>query len=285
MQAEIRLIPIAEINVGNRLREIDIDWATMLAGMLEQQGLMHPIEVRPMSGKYDLVAGAHRLAAAEILGWTEITATIREASDMEAELRQIDENLGRRELSPFDRATFLARRQELYLEVYPDTTRGGTGAATRWHAAPNLSFATEIAAKLGVSDRDIRRHIARYRSIAPDVRAKIAGTWIADNGVALDALARETPTNQRKAIVLMLAPTKPIKSVAAAIRQANGAIDAPADVDAEQFRRLQDAWGRAGNRAKNQFLTWMFANSSREFLVGVEAALDEQISINEQGGQ
>jgi ParB family chromosome partitioning protein len=253
-----RLVPLALIDVGARLREVDHDYALMIAGSMEAMGQLTPIEVRPMpAGRFELVAGGHRLAAAQRLGWSDIRADIKEATDLEAELRQIDENLVRRELSALDRGTFLARRQQIHLTLYPDTTQGKTGAMVRWHATASLSFASDVATKVGVSERDIRRSIARFTKLAPDVREKIVGTWIADNGVALDALVKIGPGEQRKAITIMLRPDAPVKSVGKALSIANGVKEAAPNVDDAQLAKLMEAWRRSGMKARREFLGWL----------------------------
>lgn len=253
-----RLVSLSLIDVGERLRVVDDDYALMIAGSMEQIGQLTPIEIRPMDGgRFALVAGAHRLEAARTLGWETIAAVVKDATDLEAELRQIDENLVRRELSALDRATFLARRQQIHLTLHPDTTHGKTGAMVRWHATATLSFASEAAEKVGVSERDIRRSIARFTKIAPDVREKIVGTWIADNGATLDALVKLGPSDQRKAVTVMLRADNPVRSVAKALAEVNGQQAPIPDVDAQQLDKLMDAWRRSGIKARRDFLDWL----------------------------
>lgn len=253
-----RLVRLDLIDVGERLRRVDDDYAQLIAGSMEGVGQLTPIEVRPTSaGRFALVAGAHRLRAAQINGWGAIEAIVREQGELEAQLREIDENLIRRELSALDRATFMARRQEVHLALHPDTARGKAGAVARWHAMDKLSFASDAATKLGISARDIRRSIARFAGIAPDVREKLAGTWIADNGAVLDTLAKLSPTDQRKAITLMLRPDAPIRSVARALAEANGQQAPMPDVDGQQLAKLMAAWRSSGAKARREFLDWL----------------------------
>ncbi len=255
-----RLVSLDLIDVGERLRNVDDDWVAFLADSMAERGQMQPIEVRAASnGRFTLTAGAHRLSAARLNGWAEIEAKVVNATDLEAEIREIDENLFRRDLNALDRASHLARRQEIYLELYPETTRGKTGANIRWMRATELSFASEVAKKLGVSQRDIQRSMARYAKIAPDVREKIVGTWISDHGVTLDALVKLGPSDQRKAITLMLRAEDPVKSVARALAEANGQLAPIPDVDGQQLGRLMDAWRRSGSKGRREFLDWLDA--------------------------
>lgn len=246
----IDLIDVPE----DRLRLPDPDAVDAIALSMDERGLMHPITVAaPKKGnRFHLIAGLHRLTAARQLGWAEITASIFEGKALEARLLEIDENLFHRPLSPLDRAAHLAERKRIYEELYPETRSGPVGASVRWHATDKLSFASDAAEKLGISDRDVRRSIARYTKIAPDVRAQIALTWIADKGTELDALARLDPAQQRKVVTALLNRDAP--SVRQAVIGLTGARpSAPAEDDVE-YDRLMAAWRRAGARAKERFL-------------------------------
>lgn len=209
-------IRLAEIIVGDRLRKVDADWVSAIALSFEKIGQQQPILVSQRGGKTKLVAGAHRLAAAELLKWEAIDAAVVEGTNLVLRLHEIDENLLRRELSELDRATFLLERKMVWEELHPETARGKAGAAARWMQGTNVSFASDVAEKLHLSVRSIRRSIARMK-IVSDVREQLAGTWIADNGAALDALARLSPAEQRKAVKLMVRDKDPIKSVSAAL--------------------------------------------------------------------
>jgi ParB/RepB/Spo0J family partition protein len=65
-------LPLDEIRVGPRHRK-DLGDVSGLAASIEDIGLLHPIVVRPDGV---LVAGERRLRAAELLGWSEIPATV-----------------------------------------------------------------------------------------------------------------------------------------------------------------------------------------------------------------
>lgn len=62
--------------------EMDIDHIRDLASSIAARGLLQPIVVAALAGPYDqwqLLAGAHRLAAAKVLKWQSIPASVREA--------------------------------------------------------------------------------------------------------------------------------------------------------------------------------------------------------------
>lgn len=252
-------IPLAQIDIpDDRLRQMDSDWADGLAQSLSVNGLQNPITVTApdKKGRHVLIAGLHRLTAATRLEWPEIDAIIFTGSKLAQRLVEIDENLIRRELSPLDKASHLAERQRIYEELFPETKKGAAGALARWEGASDkLSFAAEVAEKLGISARDVQRSIARFTKIAPDVRAQIASTWIADKGVELDALAKLDPALQRKVVASLLnGDAKSVKAAAAALEGIRPALTSDDD---EEFDRLLTAWRRAGARARRRFVDWL----------------------------
>jgi ParB family transcriptional regulator, chromosome partitioning protein len=74
---EIRMVPVESIKVGERIRKNMGDIGG-LARNIAQVNLLHPITI---TGDGCLVAGARRLAAVKLLGWSEIPARILEAAN------------------------------------------------------------------------------------------------------------------------------------------------------------------------------------------------------------
>ena len=74
-RATYEQIPVASIDVGARLRQTDPAWVEALSVLINEQGVLHPISVvHENSGRYSLLAGAHRLDAVKALGWDTIDA-------------------------------------------------------------------------------------------------------------------------------------------------------------------------------------------------------------------
>lgn len=254
-----------QIEVAERIRVVDQDWVEGLAVSIEVNGLMSPILVaQPKKGRstYALIAGAHRLAAVRLLGWTEVPALVFAGSALEARLREIDENLIRRELSPLDRAAHLAERKRIYEELAPATKHGGD---RRSDQVANLAtwserFTADAARKLGVSERDVQRAVSRYTKIAPDVRVGISGTWLAHKGAELDALARLAPDAQRAAVHLLLSEDddRP-RTVSAADKRARGWVPSAPNAEDVAFSALMKAWQKAPKRARTRFVDALVA--------------------------
>jgi len=260
--SEIVSIPIDTICADDRLREIDTDCVDLLSVSMDEYGLLSPLWVREAGadGLHDLIAGAHRLEAAKRLGWVEIIAIVFSVEGLDARMMEIDENLFRRELSPLDRATFLAERKEIYETLHPETKNGAAGLAAMNNQTDKFvslvpSFAEATAEKLGVDGRTVFRAIARATKIVPDVRKLIATTWVAQKGSVLDALARLAPDDQRAVAALLVKENGP-KTVALAQAEINGTSIEPDDEEV-QYTSLLKAWRRAGKRARDQFIAFL----------------------------
>jgi ParB family chromosome partitioning protein len=268
MNKRIITIPLAQIDVGPRLRSVDPAWVELLAASLGERGQDTPITVRPAeeAGRYILVAGGHRVAAAEVAGLETLDAFVTEATDDEATLAEIDENLMRRELSPLDRAVFLAARKDVYERLNPTAAHGkakknkGKEKTTSLSSFP-LAFAQATATRLGLDPRSIQRAIARA-AIPADVRAMIAGTPVAQSGAELDKLARLPLATQRKVAACLARAENPARTVAAAVNMVVGPLPAAPSIDqAREFQRLIEAWRKAGRKARQQFLRYLEAEA------------------------
>lgn len=195
------------IDVGGRHRHLDDAKVKALAKSIDEIGLKYPIHVRRVDlvdddGEVDerllLVTGAHRLASIKSLGWDWVTCLVfpPDASELDAELWEIDENLMRAELSDAELADHLARRSAIWAEKVTGGTIRPTSLADGRKAGPQhrKSFAADTAEKTGMSKRDINRKIARAEKVV--VLDEVKGTSL-DKGVELDALAKLPEDEQR----------------------------------------------------------------------------------------
>lgn len=85
-----------------------------LAESLKTHGLIQPVVVRLLEGRYQLIAGERRLRAAERAGWDTIPAVVVEASDREMAELALIENLQRKDLNAVEKAQSFQR----YLEIH-----------------------------------------------------------------------------------------------------------------------------------------------------------------------
>lgn len=75
-----------------------------LAVSIREHGVIQPIIVRNVNGKYEIIAGERRYKASALAGLTKIPAIIRELDDKESSKVALLENLQRKNLSPIEEA-------------------------------------------------------------------------------------------------------------------------------------------------------------------------------------
>jgi len=259
----LQTIALADIDFGDRLRAVDEAHARLLAENIRETGrIRQPIEIRKVRARqggkpFVLIAGGHRLYAAGLLSWTQIDAFVFEASDDEARLAEIDENLVRHDLNPLDRGVFLAQREEVYLRLHPETGQGGdcgnqhTGGKARQDDI--VSFCQDTAQRCGWTARTIQRAL-QVGSLPPEVRARLAGTYLARNQAELLALVKVEPALQLAVINMLLAENSPAKSVAAAARILSGTRAPEIPASEAAFQKLLAVWRRADSGARRAFL-------------------------------
>ncbi|HEY3298538.1 MAG TPA: ParB/RepB/Spo0J family partition protein, partial [Armatimonadota bacterium] len=105
-----------------------------LSDSIRERGVLEPIVVRPINGKYQIVMGERRFRASKLAGLTEIPAIVREMSDEDVASDSLLENFQREDLNPIDRAKAIEGL---------------------------LNFMTweKCAKTLGVSESTLRRHL------------------------------------------------------------------------------------------------------------------------------
>lgn len=113
-------ILINEIIIGTRKRKARK--AEEIADSIKTIGLLNPITV---DKDYKLIAGLNRLEACKLLGYEFIECNVLNLDGLHSKLAEIDENLIRDDLSVFENAQWLADRKKTYLEIYPETKKGG----------------------------------------------------------------------------------------------------------------------------------------------------------------
>jgi ParB family chromosome partitioning protein len=80
-----------------------------LAASINARGVIEPIVARAHGGKFQIIAGERRWRAARLAGLERVPVVIREASDEDAGLLALIENLQREDLNPIDEALAFRR--------------------------------------------------------------------------------------------------------------------------------------------------------------------------------
>ncbi len=246
--------PIADIEVGDRLRQVDAGWVEGLAKVIEATGLQHPVEIMLIGNSYRLASGAHRLAAFQLLGRKDIPARIispdTDKPELELRLHEIAENVGRRELSALDRAAHVAELKEVYLQLHGET-RGRKGRHEKSANIALFSLGDDVAGKMGLSRRTIFADADLHNKLTADTRSRLAGHPLADNRAQLVALSKLDANGQARALDLLMADNPQATTVSAALSIIDNKVDIKAP-DERDFAAFLKLWARASRKVKRQ---------------------------------
>ena len=104
--SDLQRIPLGRIraNPFQPRREFDPAELAELEASLKASGLLQPISVRRRGDAYELIAGERRFRAATNLGWTEISAIVRDYDDRTMLVLALVENLQRANLNAIEEA-------------------------------------------------------------------------------------------------------------------------------------------------------------------------------------
>lgn len=120
-----------------------------LVESIRERGIIQPLIVRKVDGRYELIAGERRWRAARELGLPEAPAIVREASDREVLELALIENLQREGLNPIEEATAYQRLSRDFGLTQEDISkRVGKSRASIANAMRLLDLAPDVQSLL-----------------------------------------------------------------------------------------------------------------------------------------
>ncbi len=126
-------VEVSEFNTRKDLVDGQIDSTIEdLAHSIEKQGLLSPITVfQRGNGKYALIAGQRRMLACKYLGWSTISAIVRDdMSTADATAISLVENVHRADINPHDKAVAFKALLDNLGDVASVSRETGVGVAT-----------------------------------------------------------------------------------------------------------------------------------------------------------
>mgnify|MGYP001234656699 FL=1 len=116
-----------------------------LVESIREHGVIQPLIVRPVGGKYELIAGERRWRASTLLNLAQVPVILREASDQDVLEMALIENLQREDLDPLEEAEAYARlSREFGLKQEEIAQRVGKNRATVSNAMRLLDLDHEV---------------------------------------------------------------------------------------------------------------------------------------------
>jgi ParB family chromosome partitioning protein len=117
--------PLPDIAPGEKILQVELDQVSPsplqprkefagealqeLISSIREHGIIQPLIVRQVNGRYELIAGERRWRAAQELGLTKVPVIVRSANDLEVLELSLIENLQRADLNPIEEAQGYAR--------------------------------------------------------------------------------------------------------------------------------------------------------------------------------
>lgn len=271
-----RDVPISEIEVGERLRDLGEGAVADLMVSIQETGLIQPILLRPLEREdgeigLRLVVGLHRLEAHRRLGRDTIRARVVQMSDLDAQQAEIDENLIRHDVVGWPRSVFVARRAAIYAERNPEAACDVGAEGSRGRGRPRkdqfvipatksprhipvlMGFLAEVADETGLARNTLQVDAQIWAALHP-FDAQIRALPIARDTRALKQVAAQPP--ERRAAVIDALSNGTAQDVTAAItiamgRNPSNAPQNPVDDTLKAFRKL---WGSASPSARDAIL-------------------------------
>jgi ParB family chromosome partitioning protein len=147
--SEYRDLPLESLaeSANNPRRRFDETALNELAESIRTQGILAPLVVRPVGQHFEIVAGARRLRAAQIVGLETAPVRIVELNDAQALEASIVENLQRRDVHPLDEAQGFAALMRLEEPQYSIEQVSAKCGKTPAYVAARLRL-TELAAEV-----------------------------------------------------------------------------------------------------------------------------------------
>ena len=115
-----RLIPIEDVDPNPHQPRQSMGDLAELTASIREKGVLEPLLVRKIDGRFQIIAGERRYRAALEAGLSELPCVIRESSDAETMEIALIENLQRKDLSPFEEADGLKVLAEKYGYTHED---------------------------------------------------------------------------------------------------------------------------------------------------------------------
>ena len=270
--------PLDMIEVEDRLRAVDEAAVEHIAESMGQRGQIYPIQVITIEpGRFRLITGAHRIAAAQKLGWTHIEAFLVDGlQEEEVRLLEIDENLCRAELNAIDKVHFFAQRKKIYQRLYPETKHGGDRKSLeyrnniKWqhlplddegHDIPKTrppSFVEDTAASTPWSPRTIRLYTRIGERLDSTLRHALANTPIARRLRDLETIADMKPDKQQALLQRLQTAQRPPLSLSALMADPNR----PSSPRKTNLDRLTALWTKTAASHRRQFLEYLWNDAS-----------------------
>ena len=162
-----------------------------LAISIREHGVIQPIIVRSVNGKYEIIAGERRYKASALAGLTKIPAIIRNLDDKESSKVALLENLQRKNLNPIEEARTYQKILEIDQMTQDELAKTmGKSQSSIANKIRLLSLPEEIQTAL-LKEQISERHARALLNLANSDQQIMYLKKIIDNKMSVRALEEE----------------------------------------------------------------------------------------------
>jgi hypothetical protein len=190
---KVEWISIKKIAVGPRMRGLSVPHIEELKISIKLIGLINPLII---TENFRLVAGRHRLAACDQLGWEKVPVIIIADNKLLNDQEEIDENLFCCHLTVLERGEHLKRGKEIFKQLAEEARTQSD--QKRNYFADATSYAEFAAQQSATTRRSIQQEIRIATLICHEAKTLIRDQPFSDRKVDLLKFCRMGHVDQIK---------------------------------------------------------------------------------------
>ncbi len=254
---QIEHVPLSEIEMQQLLRkEVFPEKLDTITNSIERDGMLCPVRLFRLNGKYVPIDGLHRCLAALKMGWKTIPALIEKRKLSEPELLALglSANSHRSDNTPLEKAEGIAR-------IMQGTGWNGQQVADRLGYSPStvtkllscLKLPEEVRLRLHRGEIGLSEAYALTRESDPDRQTELA-TQLAASELTLDQLLRRQNSGKPPS-PQSTPPSTPLNRAVALTGQGESVSVSGNNLDFDRFIELLEATLSRARKARQQGLT------------------------------
>jgi ParB family chromosome partitioning protein len=182
-----RLIPINKLDPNPDQPRTEIGDLTELTASISEKGVLEPLLVKPMMGRWMIIAGERRWRAASAAGLTELPCIEMDVDDSAVAEIALIENMQRKDLTPWEEADGLRALCERFGYTHEDVARKvGKSRSTVTEALSIASIPKEIRDICRSSDITSKSLLLQIVRQPDDESMRTMAEQIASEGLTRD---------------------------------------------------------------------------------------------------
>ena len=182
-----RLVPIDKIDPNPDQPRTEIGDLTDLTASIKEKGVLEPLLVKPILGRWMIIAGERRWRAATAAGLTELPCIEMDVDESAVAEIALIENMQRKDLTPWEEADGLRALCERFGYTHEDVARKvGKSRSTVTEALSIASIPTEIREICRASDISSKSLLLQIVRQPDDESMRVMAEQIASEGLTRD---------------------------------------------------------------------------------------------------